>query len=35
MVIVVSSPMPSVAFFPYAYTTPVIRRVFLRGQEVA
>lgn len=30
-----TKPMPSVAFFPYAYTTPVIRRVFLRGQEVA
>ncbi len=29
-----TKPMPSVEFMPYAYTTPVIRRVFLRGQEV-
>lgn len=27
-------PIPSVAFFPYAYTTPLVRRVFLRGREV-
>ena len=27
-------PMPSLAFFPYAYTTPLIRRVFLQGKEV-
>lgn len=30
----VTKPVPSVEFIPYAYTTPVIRRVFLRGQEV-
>ena len=29
-----TEPMPSVAFMPYAYTTPVIRRVFLAGKEV-
>lgn len=29
-----TKPMSSVAFMPYAYTTPVIRRVFLRGREV-
>lgn len=27
-------PMPSVAFFPYAYTTPLVNRVFLRGKEI-
>ncbi len=27
-------PMPSVAFFPYAYTTPLVHRAFLRGREV-
>ena len=27
-------PMPSVAFMPYAYTTPLISRIFLRGEEV-
>lgn len=27
-------PMPSVAFFPYAYTTPLVSRVFLRGKEI-
>lgn len=26
--------IPSVAYLPYAYTSPIIRRVFLRGQEV-
>ena len=27
-------PMPSVAFMPYAYTTPLISRIFLRGEGV-
>lgn len=27
-------PMPSLAFFPYAYSTPLIRRVFLCGREI-
>ena len=26
-------PMPSVEFFTYAYRTPLIERVFLRGEE--
>lgn len=26
--------IPSVDFIPYAYTTPVVRRVFLRGEEM-
>ncbi len=28
-----TTPMPSVEFFTYAYTTPLIRRTFLRGEE--
>jgi len=28
-----TAPMPSVEFFSYAYQTPLIRRVFLRGEE--
>ncbi|MCM1151865.1 MAG: imidazolonepropionase [Alistipes sp.] len=28
-----TAPMPSVEFFTYAYQTPLIRRVFLRGEE--
>ena len=30
----ITRPMPSVEFMPYAYTTPVIERTFLRGKEV-
>lgn len=30
-----TDPMPSVEFFSYAYQTPLIRRVFLRGEEFA
>ena len=30
-----TDPMPSVEFFSYAYQTPLIRRVFLRGGEYA
>lgn len=30
----VTKPVPSVEFIPYAYTTPVIRHVFLQGREV-
>ncbi|MDE6446365.1 MAG: imidazolonepropionase [Alistipes sp.] len=30
-----TAPMPSVEFFSYAYQTPLIRRVFLRGEELA
>lgn len=29
-----TAPMPSVEFFVYAYQTPLIRRVFLRGEEM-
>lgn len=28
-----TDPMPSLDFFPYAYTTPLVRRVFLNGAE--
>ena len=31
----ITKPMPSVEFFSYAYTTPLIRRVFLKGNEYA
>lgn len=31
----ITKPMPSVEFFSYAYTTPLIRRVFLKGREYA
>ena len=27
-------PLPSVEFFTYAYQTPLIERVFLRGEEL-
>lgn len=30
----ITQPIPSIAFIPYAYTTPVISRVFLQGVEV-
>lgn len=30
----ITRPMPSVEFFSYAYTSPLISRVFLRGEEV-
>jgi len=30
----ITRPIPSIDFIPYAYTTPIIARVFLRGQEV-
>ena len=29
----ITRPIPSVEFLPYAYTTPVIDRIFLRGKE--
>ena len=29
----ITSPIPSVDFIPYAYTTPLIRKVFLQGKE--
>jgi len=30
----ITKPIPSVAFLPYAYTTPIIDRIFLKGEEV-
>ncbi len=30
----VTEPMPSVDFIPYAYTTPIVSRVFLGGEEI-
>lgn len=30
----ITHPMPSLAFFPYAYSTPLVSRVFLSGREV-
>ncbi|MBQ9637504.1 MAG: imidazolonepropionase [Prevotella sp.] len=30
----ITEPIPSVDFVPYAYTSPIIRRVFLRGEEI-
>ena len=29
----ITRPMRSINFLPYAYTTPVIERVFLQGEE--
>ncbi len=28
-------PLPSLDFYPYAYATPVIRRIFLKGKEIS
>ena len=30
----ITQPIPSVSFIPYAYTSPTVRRVFLRGKEI-
>ena len=30
----ITEPIPSVNFIPYAYTSPIISRVFLKGEEV-
>lgn len=30
----ITQPIPSVSFIPYAYTSPIVRRVFLRGKEI-
>ena len=30
----ITQPIPSVSFIPYAYTTPIVSRVFLKGKEV-
>ena len=31
----ITEPIPSIAYIPYAYTQPIIRRVFLAGEEYA
>jgi len=31
----ITRPIPSIDYIPYAYTTPLIRRVFLDGKEIA
>ncbi len=31
----ITDPIPSIDFIPYAYTTPIIRQVFLNGEEYA
>lgn len=30
----ITEPIPSVDFLPYAYTSPIVSRVFLRGEEI-
>ena len=30
----ITEPIPSLDFIPYAYTSPIISRVFLKGEEV-
>ena len=30
----ITRPMPSVDFYPYAYATPVITKIYLKGKEV-
>ena len=30
----ITQPIPSISFIPYAYTTPIVSRVFLKGKEV-
>lgn len=32
--LIVTAPIPSIDFIPYAYTTPIIQRVFLKGREI-
>ncbi len=29
----ITEPIPSIDFIPYAYTTPIIKRIFLKGEE--
>ena len=31
----VTQPIPSIDFIPYAYTTPIIRHIFLSGEQIA
>lgn len=30
----ITEPIPSINFIPYAYTTPIVRKVFLKGMEI-
>lgn len=30
----ITEPIPSVDFIPYAYTSPIIKRVFIGGKEI-
>ena len=30
----ITEPIPSIAYIPYAYTQPIILRVFLNGEEL-
>lgn len=30
----ITEPIPSIDFIPYAYTSPIVKRVFLRGKEI-
>ena len=32
--LIITEPIPSIDFIPYAYTTPIIKRVILRGKEI-
>ena len=32
--LIVTEPIPSIDFIPYAYTMPIIQRVILRGKEI-
>lgn len=29
----ITEPIPSIDYIPYAYTSPIVRRVFLSGKE--
>ena len=31
----VTQPIPLIDFIPYAYTTPIIRHIFLGGEQIA
>lgn len=33
--LIITAPMPSLAYLPYAYTTPTVRRVLLRGEPLS
>lgn len=33
--IFITQPIPSIEFIPYAYTTPIIDKIFLKGKEIA